>query len=216
MDDQTFDRLARKLATRSSRRALLRQFAAGMAGLVVVRATAGQVQAQTCAGIQESCETLDCCEGYGCNENFICIAAAECAELGGGCLTHEQCCQGYFCDETGTCIAGAACSGFGAGCESDDDCCDDLVCNADRLCVGPSPDAGNGSGTNGETGEGESTDVTELPGTGAGGDNAARPWLASAAVAAAGAALIGGARLRPKPVPRPVPVERPTNRPIDR
>ena len=42
--------------------------------------------------------------GYGCNENNICIAAAECADLGGGCLVDEQCCGDLVCDASGTCI----------------------------------------------------------------------------------------------------------------
>ena len=201
MDAQIFDRMTRKLATGSSRRVLLRRFAAGFIGLAAVHATAGRTQAQTCAGIQESCAEIDCCYGYGCNENSICIAAAECSEFGEGCLVDEQCCQGYFCGEAGTCIAGAECSGFSTGCDIDDDCCSDLVCNQDGLCDAPGGNTDGGTDSGGNSDGGESTDVTELPGTGSGSGNSSTPWLAGAAAITAGAALIGGARLRTQPVP---------------
>jgi hypothetical protein len=130
---------------------------------------------------------------------LICIAAAECSELGGGCLVDEQCCQGYFCGEAGTCIAGAECSGFNTGCDVDDDCCSDLVCNSDGLCIVPGGNADGDGEPN--SGGGGSTEVTELPGTGSGSGISSTPWLAGAAAVTAGAALFGGARLRSQPDP---------------
>jgi hypothetical protein len=104
MDGQRFDQITKALATGSSRRAFVRRCAAGLIGLTAVRAGAGSAHAQTCAGIQESCAEIECCAGYGCNEEKICIAAAECAQLGGGCLVDEQCCDGNVCSEDGLCV----------------------------------------------------------------------------------------------------------------
>lgn len=191
MDDRTFDKITVWMASERSRRDLFRRFAGGIIGLAAINATTTDARAQACAGIQESCAERDCCEGYGCNEDNLCIAAAECAGLGGGCLAHEQCCQGYYCDETGTCIAGAECSGFATGCDVDDDCCGDLVCNADGLCFGPGRDAGdNGGGA-----------ATELPNTGVGHTDSPANWIAGLAAVAAGTAFISGKRLREQTEP---------------
>jgi hypothetical protein len=193
VDPRTFDTLTMTLATGHSRRRLLRRFIGGAIGLVAVGAAGGRTQAQACAGIQESCADLDCCEGYGCDENDICIAAAECADFGEGCLTDEQCCGAYFCGETGICIAAAECAEPGQRCKVDENCCGDLVCDERGACADPSGD---------DDGSGDT--ATELPGTGAGPAASSTNWLAGAAVAAAGAAVIGGSRLRARPVRQPI------------
>jgi hypothetical protein len=196
MDSQAFDRLTVSLATGHSRRQLLRRLVGGAIGLAAIRASAGRTLAQSCAGIQESCVELDCCFGYGCNEDNICIAAAECADFGEGCLTHEQCCGAYFCGETGTCIAAAECASLGQVCKIDENCCDDLVCDDSGACANPADDNGGNGGTA----------ATELPGTGVGSSahaSSSTNWLVGVAAAAAGGALIGGSRLRAQPVRQP-------------
>jgi hypothetical protein len=134
MESHAFDQLTMSMATGQSRRQLLRRLVGGAIGLVAIRASASRTLAQSCAGIQESCEELECCFGYGCNEDNICIAAAECADFGEGCLTHEQCCGTYFCGETGICIAAAECADFDQVCKVDENCCDDLICGEDGKC----------------------------------------------------------------------------------
>jgi hypothetical protein len=153
----------------------------------------GRALAQSCASIQESCADIDCCEGYGCDENDICIAAAECADFGQGCLTDEQCCGANFCGEGGTCIAAVECAEPGQRCKVDENCCGDLICDERGGCANPF-DGDDGSGGT----------ATELPATGAGPTVSSPNWLAGAAVAAAGAAVISGARLRAQPVRQPI------------
>jgi hypothetical protein len=196
LDTRTFDTLTVKLATGHSRRQLLRRLVGGAIGLAAIRVSAGRTQAQSCAGIQESCVDLDCCEGYGCDENDICIAAAECSDFGEGCLTDEKCCGAYFCGETGTCIAAAECASLGQVCKIDENCCGDLVCDESGACTNPADDS-DGSG---------GTEATQLPGTGVGYSihtPSSTNWLAGVATATAGAALIGGSRLRARPVRQP-------------
>jgi hypothetical protein len=196
MDSQAFDRLTVSLATGHSRRVLLRRLVGGAIGLAAIRASTGRTLAQSCAGIQESCAELDCCFGYGCDENNVCIAAAECADFGEGCLADEQCCGAYFCGEAGTCIAAAECAGLGQVCKIDENCCDGLVCDDSGACTNP---AGDDDGSEGMA-------AKELPGTGVGSsahDPSSTIWLAGVAAAAAGAGLIGGSRLRAQPVRQP-------------
>jgi hypothetical protein len=193
MDPRTFDTLTMMLATGNTRRQLLRRIIGGAIGLSAIGAAGGRTLAQSCAGIQESCADIDCCEGYGCDENDICIAAAECADFGEGCLTGGQCCGAYFCSEGGTCIAAAECAEPGQRCKVDENCCGDLVCDERGACANPSGDVDGSGGT-----------ATELPGTGTGTTASSTNWLAGAAVAVAGASVIGGARLRAQAVRQPI------------
>src|SRR5680860_1063274 len=136
MDPRRFDTLTVQIASRLTRRQVMKGMAGGALGIVVGDLAAQTTGAQACAGITDSCAAAECCEGFTCNENDICIAIAECADLGGGCQAHEQCCEGYFCGDTGICIAAAECVSEGGGCEVDENCCDDRVCGEDGLCAG--------------------------------------------------------------------------------
>jgi hypothetical protein len=193
MDPRTFDTLTVTLATGHSRRQFVRRLIGGVFGLAVIQLSPGRTLAQACAGIQESCVDLDCCDGYGCDDNNICIALAECADFGEGCLTDAQCCGAYFCGETGTCIAAAECAELGQVCKIDENCCDDLVCDDSGACIQPTDD----SDENGVS-------ATELPDTGVGAATSSTNWLAGAVAATAGVALLGGVRLRAQPAPHPV------------
>ncbi len=215
MNTRSFDSLARTMATPQSRRQLLQRLAGGAIGLAAIRAATEGSQAQTCAGIQESCVDAECCFGYGCDENNICIAIAECADFGEGCLTHEQCCGAYFCGETGVCIAAAECADIGQICKIDENCCDGLVCDASGACTAPAPAPSDDSGDSegGVTTETElpaGGTVVDLPDTGVGGsahDASRASWMTGVAAAGgAGAALIARSRLRTQRVRRPVPV----------
>lgn len=189
MNASWFDDLARREAVTPSRRRVIKGLLGGMLGLTALGTSGTRSQAATCAGIQESCADVECCEGYGCNEDRICIAAAECATLGQGCLTNEQCCSGHglVCGDNKTCIAAAECATAGQGCKADSQCCGtgDLVCGDAGICV----TAG------GTSGSGEAGGTTTLPGTGA-GPGRAGGRIAGAATAAGTAALVGGVLLR--------------------
>lgn len=181
MDDIRFDNLTRRLAGRTSRRAVLKGTAAGIAGLSAMGAAVRAGNAATCVGAHKVCTENDCCDGFTCDEHKICIAA-ECGGQSATCETNDQCCFGYICGENKTCITAAECATAGGGCGGADElCCGDLVCGADNLCVAAGSDAGG---------------VSSLPNTGAGSDRGGNGgWLAGGVIALGGA-LLGGGLLR--------------------
>jgi hypothetical protein len=178
MDTRKFDELTVQLASGLNRRQLFKGIFGGALGLTTAGSLQRATMAQECAGIQESCAELDCCDGYGCDENDICIAIAECADIQEGCLTHEQCCEGLFCGETGICIAAAECVSEGGGCEIDENCCDDRVCGEEGVCV-----------------DGISAGTT-LPNTGINPGGQGSGWMMASVAAIGSAALAAGAFLR--------------------
>lgn len=186
MDRQRSDPLARRLAGGASRRQLLKGLG-GALGVGAARVVTGRAGVQGGADVGQPCAPAGGCQGLSCDENRVCIAAAECAGLGGGCQMDEQCCQDSVCGETKTCVAAAECAG--AGCQIGEQCCGDLVCRDTGVCAAAGGSAPPLSQPR------ASGPATSLPNTGAGEPQpggGGRAWLA--AVAGAAALLVGKRR----------------------
>lgn len=123
MDERRFDDLARALATRAPRRALLAALA-GAAFAPARAALGGTVSAQevgtaACLGIGARCGRRrqpncgDCCSGFAARQQNGQRRCA-CRPDGGTCRRDDQCCSGLCCvvDGRRICIPGVfACNG---------------------------------------------------------------------------------------------------------
>jgi hypothetical protein len=128
MDGQKFDDVARLIGTATSRRAVMRTFAAIAIG-VGFGARRGKASARTCRLVGEACgENADarCCTGAVCNED----------QPGGGfcsCPQNLTNCRG-FCVNVNT--DPAACGANCEVCPDDTDCCNGTCCPAGQRCCG--------------------------------------------------------------------------------
>jgi hypothetical protein len=109
VDTAAFDRLTRGIGRATDRRAALRGFAAGLAGLAVPGLAAAQDEGgpeiEACGIKGEGCfRNTDCCQGLKCNN--------------GGDTTQQ-----------GTCVFKNSSGGRGDWCEKDKDCKRRLVCD---------------------------------------------------------------------------------------
>lgn len=97
------------------------------------------VQLPMCAGPDESCDNMPCCEGT-CNQYDVCVLELpECVNEGEAC-NFLPCCEGYTCSAFDECVpveVEPACVSAGQDC-TDLDCCDGLYCSeVDNRCVVP-------------------------------------------------------------------------------
>jgi hypothetical protein len=106
MAERRFDELTRLIAQGRSRREVLRLIAGGLVGGVAATSVVGsQVFAQDeCAGDGESCEDMDCCEGYGCNADLTCEASGGGCGLEGESCEDQDCCEGLTCSDDLACV----------------------------------------------------------------------------------------------------------------
>ena len=141
MDDQRFDALTRRLATRSSRRGVLGGLLAGVLGGLLGRS--GPVEAKPRTGRAPTLATA-CTTDAECGPGQVCDpATGSCIARGGtgrggpcprgsACTTDATCCGGEVCDTlNGVCIgAGGPCTNV------DGTCFDSLDCCGNEACVG--------------------------------------------------------------------------------
>jgi hypothetical protein len=130
MSGHDFDALARSLATRRSRRAVLRGLAGALVAAVAGRATQEPAAAAVlCHGYGGFCTTdASCCqtEASTCHQGRCCPTARIC---GDGCCRNGQHCDNGACKWN-------HCKGYGGLCGSDAACCqtEASTCNHGRCC----------------------------------------------------------------------------------
>jgi len=81
--------------------------------------------ARTCASLNESCTSLNCCSGLTCM-NYKCVNPCK---ISGTCFRDSDCCSGYYCNPYGACAKVANCVFENANCTNSSQCCSGLQCN---------------------------------------------------------------------------------------
>ena len=138
MSGSDFDRLAKQLASATSRRMVLKGALAAAIGGLFARGASQDAEAtrarracsrlgQVCGGTTPSAN-FTCCPGLACETGACCRPEEE------RCLTNDDCCGGLVCRPSGL---GQQClppGGFGAECVEGADCASG-VCDASGICT---------------------------------------------------------------------------------
>jgi hypothetical protein len=138
MDPERFDRLARALGSRRSRRGVV---GVGIGGLLGGLASAQGTGAAGCP-CECGCDAYGACKECpvcpdscpcGCKADGVTCKEICCARSGQDCKTEADCCGQLVCN-AGICgEGGGQCIDTGGSCRDESDCCGDLACT-DRVC----------------------------------------------------------------------------------